>query len=174
MIPFRRAPCALLARPLRWLPSGLHSSGLSKILSRVFADALASGEMDFLQEKTLHVAVVDLRVNSYVRLECRRFVPAVPRNGGDIVISAELYTFLLLATQREDADSLFFQRLLRIEGDTATGLHLKNFIDALEEPPVPRVLREALDRMTDLIGRYCGAETISGPPRQVSPETPRQ
>lgn len=174
MIPFRRAPCALLARPLRWLPSGLHSSGLSKILNHVFADALASGELDFLQEKTLRVAVLDLRVDSYLRLQRRRFVPAASHNGANIRFSAELNTFLLLATRREDADSLFFRRLLRIEGDTATGLHLKNFIDALEEPPIPKSLREALDRMTDLFGRYCGAETISGPPRQVSPETPRQ
>ena len=108
LIPFRRAPCALLARPLRWLPSGLHSSGLSKILSRVFADALASGEMDFLQEKTRtlpwSIACGQLCAFAVPTFSFRR-----RRNGGDIVISAELNTFLLLATQREDADSLFFQ-----------------------------------------------------------------
>lgn len=174
MIKFRRAHCALLALPLRWMPTGLNSAGLSKILNHVFADALASGEMDFLQEKTLQVAVVDLRVNSHVRLQQRRFVSAVSRNGADITISAELYTFLLLATQREDADSLFFQRRLRIEGDTATGLHLKNFIDALGEPPIPKALREALESLTDLVAHYCAADAVSSPPPQVSPETPRQ
>ncbi|MEW8013567.1 MAG: SCP2 sterol-binding domain-containing protein [Candidatus Sedimenticola endophacoides] len=43
-----------------------------------------------------------------------------------------LYDFLLLATRREDADTLFFNRRLRLGGDTELGLYVKNFLDALE------------------------------------------
>ena len=35
-------------------------------------------------------------------------------------------------TRREDPDTLFFNRRLCIEGDTATGVHVKNLLDALE------------------------------------------
>ncbi|MFB6261882.1 MAG: SCP2 sterol-binding domain-containing protein, partial [Thiohalorhabdaceae bacterium] len=39
---------------------------------------------------------------------------------------------LRLALGVEDADTLFFNRRLAMEGDTATGVYLKNFLDALE------------------------------------------
>jgi predicted lipid carrier protein YhbT len=37
-----------------------------------------------------------------------------------------------LATRREDPDTLFFSRRLCIEGDTETGVHVKNLLDALD------------------------------------------
>lgn len=40
--------------------------------------------------------------------------------------------FWLLATRAEDPDTLFFNRRLSIEGDTETGLILKNLLDGLE------------------------------------------
>jgi predicted lipid carrier protein YhbT len=50
----------------------------------------------------------------------------------DVRISGNLADFVLLASRNEDPDTLFFQRRLSIEGDTATGLHIKNLLDALE------------------------------------------
>ena len=44
----------------------------------------------------------------------------------------KLEDFWLLATRREDPDTLFFNRRLAIEGDTETGLYVKNMLDALE------------------------------------------
>jgi predicted lipid carrier protein YhbT len=52
--------------------------------------------------------------------------------GWDVRIRGAFDDFWLLATQREDPDTLFFQRRLAIEGDTETGLTLKNLLDALE------------------------------------------
>lgn len=40
--------------------------------------------------------------------------------------------FWLLAMRAEDPDTLFFNRRLSIEGDTETGLVLKNLLDSLE------------------------------------------
>jgi predicted lipid carrier protein YhbT len=39
-----------------------------------------------------------------------------------------------LATRRADPDMMFFDRRLLIEGDTETGLRLKNILDAIELP----------------------------------------
>jgi predicted lipid carrier protein YhbT len=41
---------------------------------------------------------------------------------------------MLLATRRVDPDTLFFERRLLIEGDTETGLRLKNVLDAIGLP----------------------------------------
>jgi predicted lipid carrier protein YhbT len=50
----------------------------------------------------------------------------------DVRIRGSLEDFRLMATRAEDPDTLFFQRRLAIEGDTETGLMLKNLLDALD------------------------------------------
>jgi predicted lipid carrier protein YhbT len=44
---------------------------------------------------------------------------------------------LLLATRKEDADTLFFRRQLKTSGDTELGLYVKNFLDGLEPETLP-------------------------------------
>ena len=50
----------------------------------------------------------------------------------DVTIRGALEEFWRLATRTEDPDTLFFSRRLAIEGDTETGLHVKNLLDALD------------------------------------------
>jgi len=50
----------------------------------------------------------------------------------DVRIRGGFDDFWLMATRTEDPDTLFFNRRLTIEGDTETGLALKNLLDALE------------------------------------------
>lgn len=50
----------------------------------------------------------------------------------DVRIRGNLDDFWLMATRAEDPDTLFFQRRLAVEGDTETGLLLKNLLDALD------------------------------------------
>ena len=52
--------------------------------------------------------------------------------GWDVRIRGRFDDFWLMATRAEDPDTLFFSRRLAIEGDTETGLALKNLLDALE------------------------------------------
>lgn len=47
-----------------------------------------------------------------------------------VTIRGRAVEFLNLALRREDPDTLFFQRRLAVEGETETGLHLKNVLDA--------------------------------------------
>lgn len=50
-------------------------------------------------------------------------------------LSAQAADFLRMAAGDMDADTLFFQRKLAIEGDTELGLVVKNWLDAVERPP---------------------------------------
>lgn len=168
------SPCTLMTRPVRWMPPGLHSVGLASALNQVFATPLAQGEMEFLHGRTLRLTVTDIGFRGSLRYAGGRFEAAPADVAADLSFSGDLHTFLLLATQREDADSLFFRRRLRIEGDTATSLHLKNFIDALEQPPLPQPLQRALQGFTDLYSRHCSGESQAAQPFQASPATPRQ
>ena len=72
-------------------------------------------------------------------------------------------TMLLLATRREDPDTLFFNRRLNIEGDTETGLHVKNLLDSLEydvQSHFDAVLGPRLGRLAGEALRRSGAKSF--------------
>jgi len=48
------------------------------------------------------------------------------------IISGNLESFIQLITTQQDPDTLFFNRELNIEGETETGVHIKNLLDSLE------------------------------------------
>jgi predicted lipid carrier protein YhbT len=56
----------------------------------------------------------------------------------------------LLASQLEDADTLFFQRRLIMTGDTALGLQVRNFMDQLPASQLPPGLRILMNRLARL------------------------
>ena len=55
-----------------------------------------------------------------------------PRREPNVTLRGKLAAFRVLALRREDPDALFFDRRLAIEGETETGLLVKNFLDAFE------------------------------------------
>jgi predicted lipid carrier protein YhbT len=61
-----------------------------------------------------------------------------------------------MAARRADPDTLFFQRLLRMEGDTELGLALKNFLAAqdMEARWLTRQLEILLQRALPLYERW--------------------
>lgn len=71
-----------------------------------------------------------------VRLRCvnGQFRPAANGVAADVTFSATLATFLRLVRRDEDPDTLFFNRKLMIQGNTALGLQIKNVLDAVEWP----------------------------------------
>lgn len=70
----------------------------------------------------------------------------------DVRISGDVASFWLLATRKEDPDTLFFDRRLNIEGDTETGLYIKNMLDALEYN-WPAHFADVLGHLKSAIGR---------------------
>ncbi|MDT4888135.1 hypothetical protein FQZ97_1246490 [compost metagenome] len=52
----------------------------------------------------------------------------------DLELGAKLADLLSLMRAETDADTLFFQRRLRISGDTELGLIVKNWLDAAPRP----------------------------------------
>ena len=83
---------------------------------------------------------VSLLISDLDRELCFRITATGLAQGGeqhasrmwDVRIRGAFADFWCMATRAEDPDTLFFQRRLAIEGDTETGLALKNLLDALE------------------------------------------
>lgn len=143
-----------LALPLGLIPSRVHSTLLVQILNRLFAPELADGELDFLQGRVIRIEVTDARLIYHISLRQDRLSISPSQQVEDLSISGCVYGFLLLATRREDADTLFFNRRLKLGGDTELGLYVKNFLDALELEERLGPLLKLMNLSTDLIRRF--------------------
>lgn len=122
----------LLSMPLAIIPDRVHNTAIVTVLNRVFASALRDGELDYLQDRTVRIHVQDIPLTLSMTLQQSRLVASQVSSIPDLSITGTLHAYLLLAARREDTDTLFFQRRLRMEGDTELGLEVKNFLDGLD------------------------------------------
>jgi predicted lipid carrier protein YhbT len=147
---------APLALPLKLIPGPVHSTVLTTALNVLFSARIRqSGEFEFLRDRVLAIKVRDAEVEYRFRYAGPAgFVPCQTAQAPDLTIGGTIYDFLALATRREDSDTLFFNRRVVMEGDTALGLELKNWLDAMEPEalggPLPPLLRAA----NGLMGAY--------------------
>lgn len=120
----------------RYVPFVLQQHGLQKIMAKLFAQPLAEGEFDVLQDRWLRIEVTDLGLAWNVTRACEGL--RLARQGPtDVSIRGNWREFLLLASRQEDPDTLFFRRRLVIEGDTELGLAVKNLLDSLDPDQLP-------------------------------------
>jgi len=122
----------LLSLPLAVIPDRVHSKALVTVLNRILAGALRDGELDYLQNRTVRIHVCDMRLSLCITLQHSKLAASRVESAPCLTITGTLHAFLLLAARCEDSDTLFFQRQLRMEGDTELGLEVKNFLDGLD------------------------------------------
>ncbi len=126
---------------------------LAVLVNRVFAAPLARGELDFLKARRLAVRLEDLALHWVFTLDSGRLQVLPSQTPPEVSIRAGVPEFISLAVRRVDADTLFFQQRLAIDGDVALGLLLKNFLDALDVDELPWPARFAM---------YAGDRLLSG------------
>lgn len=131
-----------LLRPIGLLPRRFSHYGFIVLCNQLFAAALAAGDLAFLDRRVISIGVEDARLDLALSLASGRLIAPAPTQTVDVSIRGSTYDLLLLASGHEDADTLFFQRRLRLEGSTELGLHLKNFLDAWELPPSLRFFQQ--------------------------------
>ncbi len=161
MIPSLRPPALRLppfpgplALPLGLIPSRTHSAVMARVLNRLFAPELQDEELDFLDQRIMLIRIPDARLSYRITLREGQLQAVDPSQPFDLSIEGNIYDFLLLATRREDADTLFFNRRLKLGGDTELGLYVKNFLDALELDDRLGPFLKLLNGATNLVGRF--------------------
>lgn len=147
-----------LQLPLRILPDTVHAAviacGFNHLL-RGQALALRLGE---IEGKSIAIHIRDAGARIHFRIRNRRLHPAAYTEA-DVTISGNFIDFWQLATRQEDPDTLFFRRRLSIEGETETGVHIKNLLDALEydwDAHFDAVLSPALAAMAKQLRKKIG------------------
>lgn len=133
-----------LARLPQWPPSALLAAALTLALGRL----LDAQQLAPLRGRWLELRVSDAGLRLRLSFDGRRFVPGFAAGPpADVSITASTFDFAQLALRRVDADSLFFNRRLMMEGDTELGLLVKNALDAVDLTALfPGPGRSAADR----------------------------
>ncbi|MDR1423922.1 MAG: SCP2 sterol-binding domain-containing protein [Azoarcus sp.] len=129
-------PLARLSTHLPQLPPTLALTSALNLAPESFLPRTALAP---LKGRHLCVCVTDAGLKLDFTLgRHERFYPCNPETEADLTISASMRDFIALALREEDADTLFFGRRLRMEGDTSLGVLVKNTLAATEWGASPR------------------------------------
>lgn len=148
------------------LPAEPPSFALAQVLNQLLLPRLDASTRAALGQRAVEVHISDLGLRCRLMLDANElpgFSPAARDAPVAVRIVAPAEAFWRLASGREDPDTLFFERVLVMEGDTDYALLLKNSLDAAGplqltalRPPSPR---QALD----------AARTLAWTARQMLP-----
>ncbi len=129
----------------RLIPDLLHTELLCRMVNHLLRGQEVTKRLDYLEGKVICLALTDTGNRFHLRLRGRRLVRCSRHVGWDVRISGTVEGFWRLASRAEDPDTLFFNRDLRLEGDTDAALYLKNLLDAVEFD-LDRHLEEVIGR----------------------------
>lgn len=122
-----------LSHFLRIVPDKVHTRLLSRLGGHLMKGQAITSRLDFMEGKRLQLTITDTGNCWKFIIRGNRLVDDMKsKSVSDVHIQGDLKTFLLLATGKEDPDSLFFSRHLSLEGNTEDGLYIKNLIDAMD------------------------------------------
>ncbi|MGL6369911.1 ubiquinone anaerobic biosynthesis accessory factor UbiT [Aeromonas hydrophila] len=163
----------ILRHPLKLVPFSLQQNLMERLLASVFKEAIADGDFEFLAGKWLKVEVSDLELCWFISEQDGKLVVARQCEQADVCFSGSTNDLILIAGRKEDPDSLFFQRKLKIEGNTELGLEVKNLMDSLDLDGLPSLVRYPLLDLATFIERAkagSAQEAHSAPAGGVAPQ----
>ena len=139
-IPRFQLPAFVSAIGVR-LPQWPHAVALTAGLNAVARmKLLPEDSLELLEGRTFIVEVLDTGGKACFTYRAGFFRPLFSApDTPDLSFRANLSAFLQLLARQEDPDTLFFNRELSIEGDTELGLVVKNMLDAVEWPQLPKL-----------------------------------
>ncbi|WP_239325490.1 ubiquinone anaerobic biosynthesis accessory factor UbiT [Snodgrassella gandavensis] len=118
----------LPTKPPAWL--------LVNTLNQLLRKQILLADMSLLAGRCFRIVVADLGLNLCFSATEERFVVA-DAAAVDLCLSANTADFVKMLLRQEDPDTLFFNRRLKIEGDTELGLVVKNLLDSIDWSTIP-------------------------------------
>ena len=134
-------PHTKVPRLARLLPDALHARAVAGLVNHALRGQALAQRLEELSGKRFRLCIEDIPL----ALTFEIGAGGLSRTSLEphVTMRGSLQDFIELARRREDPDALFFQRRLVVEGETETGLHLKNLLDGWEYD-VPAHLRAVL------------------------------
>lgn len=116
------------------------ATALNVFLRRKLPDEI----FERLADREVSIDVREPSFRASFRVRGRHFVPMRPTAEPYLRFRASARDLVRIAAREEDADTLFFNRRLVVEGDTEMALLVKNTLDGIEAPRARAFLRRAL------------------------------
>ena len=116
---------------VRRLPTQPPSFVVARLLDRQLLPRLDAAQRALLAGRCVEVEVLEPGLRVRLRLGTHGFEVAGAHETAVVVIRAQALALWRLLRGEDDADRLFFDRALVMEGDTEFGLVLKNTLDAI-------------------------------------------
>lgn len=119
----------LPAKPPAWI--------LVNMLNQLLKRQILLVDMSLIAGRYFQIVVEDLGLNLFFTADEQRFILADNTIPVDLYFGANMADFIKMLLRQEDPDTLFFNRKLRIEGDTELGLIVKNLLDSIDWSTIP-------------------------------------
>jgi O2-independent ubiquinone biosynthesis accessory factor UbiT len=139
----------VVSRLLHAVPTRVPTHVMAAAVNHLLRGQLLAARLGELSGKRFRLQVDDASMALTFEITSGGLRPA--SMDPHVTIRGALRDFVALARRREDPDTLFFQRRLVVEGETETGLHLKNLLDGWDydlEGHVRATLPRSLARFT--------------------------
>ncbi len=129
---------------------------LQTLLNQLFKQQIKAGDLDFIKNKWVRISVTDMDFSVDISMAKDTSKPQLAidfqSRKPDLIFSSHSDYLLLLALNKIDPDTLFFQRKLGIQGDTELGLYIKNLLASLDlTQQLPLQLSKWINRLADSV-----------------------
>lgn len=125
----KKVVSVLPAKPPAWV--------LVNTLNQLLKKEILLADMSLLAGRYFQIGIEDLGLNLFFTADEKRFILADQSIPMDLYFGANMADFLKMLLRQEDPDTLFFNRKLKIEGDTELGLIVKNLLDSIDWSTIP-------------------------------------
>lgn len=130
------------------MPQAIENRMLLQVLNSLAKDFIEHGELNFMHHKRVCFCIPELAIRwVFSKPPHTNKLCLLPQDqqAVDVTFSATLDAMVLMASQKVDPDTLFFNRQLQISGDTELGLEIKNLIDQFDISQLHAPMRAGLE-----------------------------
>lgn len=136
-----------LAKLATIVPFRVNALLIQSMLNKVFSEQMEDGDFEHLLNRSLQVEIIDARLYMSLGFDgqqilCQHFCKQAV--AADATLSVMSSDAIDLIRQEVDPDTLFFQRKLKIAGDTELAHHIKNTIDTINPATIPQSILRLL------------------------------
>mgnify|MGYP002700123898 FL=1 len=144
-------PLLILARKL--VPNRIENHLVLYLVNTLSKEFIENGDLDFMSGKIAKISIPDIKVEWFFTKSDKSLEMITENNGvkisPDVTFSGNVNSMILMASQKVDPDTLFFNRDLKISGDTELGLEIKNMIDQFDLNELSAPFKTALTTWSD-------------------------
>ena len=138
---------AAITKVLTCLPAKTHSLAIEQLTNRLILPHLDLEDWQFLENRQTQICISDSSLFVVLSFHDEKFSCCYfgdQEQPADVTLSINSFNAIAVIKQDIDPDTLFFQRKLKIQGDTALAHQLKNTLDNLPLNFIPDFMIRAL------------------------------